>query len=76
MVMPGIIDPHVHICEPGHLACEGFASATKAAAAGGITTIVDMPLYGTRRLGVGSNMAVPGSGALQTGANVNPVQST
>lgn len=45
VVMPGIIDPHVHIYEPGHLTCEGFASVTKAAAAGGITTIVDMPLY-------------------------------
>ncbi|XP_015282294.1 PREDICTED: allantoinase, mitochondrial-like [Gekko japonicus] len=45
VVMPGIIDPHVNICEPGHLACEGFTSVTKAAAAGGITTIVDMPLY-------------------------------
>ncbi|XP_062987610.1 allantoinase, mitochondrial-like [Elgaria multicarinata webbii] len=45
MVMPGIIDPHVHICEPGHSAQEGFTSATKAAAAGGITTIVNMPLY-------------------------------
>ncbi|XP_042314441.1 allantoinase, mitochondrial-like [Sceloporus undulatus] len=43
VVMPGIIDPHVHICEPGHPSCEGFASVTKAAAAGGITTIVDMP---------------------------------
>ncbi|KAJ6669156.1 hypothetical protein lerEdw1_007965 [Lerista edwardsae] len=47
VVMPGIIDPHVHICEPGHPAGEGFTSVTKAAAAGGITTIVDMPLYGT-----------------------------
>ncbi|KAH0623903.1 hypothetical protein JD844_007097 [Phrynosoma platyrhinos] len=44
VVMPGIIDPHVHICEPGHPSCEGFASVTKAAAAGGITTIVDMPV--------------------------------
>lgn len=58
VVMPGIIDPHVHICEPGHSACEGFTSVTKAAAAGGITTIVDMPLYGTRRLGVGRNIAI------------------
>uniref|UniRef100_A0A8D2JEP0 allantoinase n=1 Tax=Varanus komodoensis TaxID=61221 RepID=A0A8D2JEP0_VARKO len=45
VVMPGIIDPHVHVCEPGHPTHEGFASATKAAAAGGITTILDMPLY-------------------------------
>uniref|UniRef100_A0A8D0KNV1 Amidohydrolase-related domain-containing protein n=1 Tax=Salvator merianae TaxID=96440 RepID=A0A8D0KNV1_SALMN len=45
VVMPGIIDPHVHICEPGHSACEGFTSVTQAAAAGGITTIADMPQY-------------------------------
>ncbi|XP_053160566.1 allantoinase, mitochondrial-like isoform X2 [Hemicordylus capensis] len=45
VVMPGIIDPHVHICEPRHPTWEGFTSVTKAAAAGGITTIVDMPLY-------------------------------
>ncbi|XP_061492497.1 allantoinase, mitochondrial-like isoform X2 [Rhineura floridana] len=45
VVMPGIIDPHVHICEPGHPAGEGFTSMTQAAAAGGITTVVDMPLY-------------------------------
>uniref|UniRef100_A0A8D0HR23 allantoinase n=1 Tax=Sphenodon punctatus TaxID=8508 RepID=A0A8D0HR23_SPHPU len=44
VVMPGLIDPHVHICEPGHAAWEGFSAATKAAAAGGVTTIVDMPL--------------------------------
>ncbi|KAM6441901.1 allantoinase, mitochondrial-like [Liasis olivaceus] len=45
VVMPGIIDPHVHICEPGCPASEGFTCVTKAAAAGGITTIVDMPLH-------------------------------
>nr|XP_033813511.1 allantoinase, mitochondrial-like isoform X2 [Geotrypetes seraphini] len=44
MVMPGIVDTHVHINEPGRTAWEGFQTATKAAAAGGITTIVDMPL--------------------------------
>ena len=42
--MPGIIDAHVHINEPGRTEWEGFDTATKAAAAGGITTIVDMPL--------------------------------
>jgi allantoinase len=42
--MPGIIDPHVHINEPGRTEWEGFETATKAAAAGGITTIIDMPL--------------------------------
>lgn len=44
IVMPGIIDPHVHINEPGRTEWEGFYSATKAALAGGITALVDMPL--------------------------------
>ncbi|XP_044526835.1 allantoinase, mitochondrial-like [Gracilinanus agilis] len=44
VVMPGIVDSHVHINEPGRTAWEGFHSATRAAAAGGITTLVDMPL--------------------------------
>ncbi len=44
VVMPGIVDTHVHVNEPGRTEWEGFATATAAAAAGGITTIVDMPL--------------------------------
>jgi allantoinase len=44
LIMPGIIDPHVHINEPGRTHWEGFDTATRAALAGGITTIVDMPL--------------------------------
>lgn len=44
IIMPGIIDPHVHINEPGRTEWEGFESATKAALAGGITTLVEMPL--------------------------------
>ncbi len=44
VVMPGLVDSHVHVNEPGRTAWEGFASATRAAAAGGITAIVDMPL--------------------------------
>jgi allantoinase len=44
VLMPGIIDPHVHINEPGRTDWEGFDTATKAAIAGGITTMVDMPL--------------------------------
>ncbi len=44
VLLPGLIDSHVHVNEPGRTAWEGFASATRAAAAGGITTIVDMPL--------------------------------
>ena len=44
VVMPGLVDTHVHVNEPGRTEWEGFATATRAAAAGGITTIVDMPL--------------------------------
>jgi allantoinase len=44
VVMPGIVDSHVHVNEPGRTDWEGFRTATAAAAAGGITTIVDMPL--------------------------------
>jgi allantoinase len=44
VLLPGLVDSHVHICEPGHADWEGFATATMAAAAGGITTLVDMPL--------------------------------
>ena len=43
-LMPGIVDSHVHVNEPGRTDWEGFYTATKAAAAGGITSIVDMPL--------------------------------
>ena len=41
---PGLVDTHVHVNEPGRTEWEGFATATRAAAAGGVTTIVDMPL--------------------------------
>lgn len=44
IIMPGVIDPHVHINEPGRTEWEGFDTATKAAAAGGITTLIEMPL--------------------------------
>ena len=44
VVMPGVIDPHVHINEPGRTEWEGFNTATKAALAGGVTMLVDMPL--------------------------------
>ena len=44
ILMPGVIDAHVHINEPGRTHWEGFETATSAAAAGGITTLVDMPL--------------------------------
>jgi allantoinase len=44
VLMPGLVDSHVHVNEPGRTEWEGFATATAAAAAGGVTTIVDMPL--------------------------------
>ncbi|MBV9314993.1 MAG: allantoinase AllB [Pseudonocardia sp.] len=44
VVLPGLVDCHVHVNEPGRTEWEGFATATAAAAAGGVTTIVDMPL--------------------------------
>jgi allantoinase len=47
VLMPGCIDAHVHVNEPGRTDWEGFETATKAAAAGGTTTIVDMPLNAT-----------------------------
>ena len=44
VVMAGLVDAHVHVNEPGRTDWEGFATATRAAAAGGVTTLVDMPL--------------------------------
>jgi allantoinase len=44
IVLPGVVDTHVHVNEPGRTEWEGFASATAAAAAGGVTTLLDMPL--------------------------------
>jgi len=44
VIMPGLVDTHVHINEPGRTEWEGFETATRSAAAGGITTLVDMPL--------------------------------
>ncbi|HEX8097706.1 MAG TPA: amidohydrolase family protein, partial [Pyrinomonadaceae bacterium] len=44
LVMPGLVDTHVHVNEPGRTEWEGFLTATRAAAAGGVTTLVEMPL--------------------------------
>jgi allantoinase len=44
VISPGVVDTHVHINEPGRTEWEGFDTATRAAAAGGVTTLVDMPL--------------------------------
>lgn len=61
VVMPGLVDSHVHVNEPGRTAWEGFATATRAAAAGGVTTLVDMPLNSipptTTRAGLAAKLA-------------------
>jgi allantoinase len=44
VIMPGLVDTHVHINEPGRTEWEGFSTATKAAPAGGVTTLIEMPL--------------------------------
>ena len=44
VLMPGLVDTHVHVNEPGRTEWEGFETATRAAAAGGVTTLLDMPL--------------------------------
>src|SRR5207302_7777429 len=44
VVLPGVVDAHVHVNEPGRTEWEGWLAATRGAAAGGVTTIADMPL--------------------------------
>src|ERR1022692_250820 len=44
VILPGLVDAHVHINEPGRTHWEGFETATRAAAAGGVTTLIEMPL--------------------------------
>lgn len=44
VLLPGLVDTHVHVNDPGRADWEGFATATRAAAAGGVTTLIDMPL--------------------------------
>ncbi|MGP4000484.1 allantoinase AllB [Streptomyces sp. 8N706] len=44
ILLPGLVDTHVHVNDPGRTEWEGFSTATRAAAAGGVTTLVDMPL--------------------------------
>jgi allantoinase len=63
VIMPGLIDVHVHLNEPGREDWEGFESGTKAAAAGGITTVIDMPLN--------SNPVTTTTSALENKANAS-----
>ncbi len=58
VIMPGLIDCHVHINEPGRTAWEGFETATKAAAAGGITTLIEMPLNASPVTTTASNFEI------------------
>jgi allantoinase len=58
VLLPGLVDTHVHVNEPGRTEWEGFATATRAAAAGGVTTIVDMPLNSLPPTTSAANLAV------------------
>ena len=74
VVPPGLVDTHVHVNEPGRTEWEGFDTATRAAAAGGITTIVDMPLNSvpattTRRGARGEARARRAAAATSTSAS-------
>jgi allantoinase len=64
VVMAGLVDAHVHVNEPGRTDWEGFRTATRAAAAGGVTTLVDMPLNSipptTTRAGFAEKLAAAG----------------
>lgn len=44
ILIPGLVDAHVHLNEPGRTEWEGFDTGTRAAASGGVTTVIDMPL--------------------------------
>lgn len=64
VVLPGLVDSHVHINEPGRTEWEGFGTATRAAAAGGVTTLVDMPLNS-----IPATTSVPGLDAKRQAAD-------
>jgi len=67
VLLPGLVDTHVHVNEPGRTDWEGFATATRAAAAGGVTTLLDMPLNSvpptTTRAALDTKRAVAGGQA-------------
>jgi allantoinase len=58
VLIPGLVDTHVHINEPGRTEWEGFDTATRAAAAGGVTTLIDMPLNSIPPTTTAANLAV------------------
>jgi dihydroorotase-like cyclic amidohydrolase len=88
VLLPGLVDTHVHVNEPGRTDWEGFATATRAAAAGGVTTILDMPLnslpptidaaaLAAKRAAAAGQIAMDvgfwgGRGARQRGGTVRP----
>ncbi|UCM91031.1 allantoinase AllB [Streptomyces marincola] len=57
-LLPGLVDTHVHVNDPGRTEWEGFATATRAAAAGGVTTLVDMPLNSVPPTTTAAHLAV------------------
>ncbi len=63
VLLPGLVDAHVHVNEPGRTEWEGFETATRAAALGGITTIVDMPLNAVPPTTTADNLAVKADAA-------------
>jgi allantoinase len=70
-LMPGLIDTHVHVNEPGRTDWEGFASATRAAAAGGVTTLVDMPLNSIPATTSVASLAAKRAAAVAAGCRVD-----
>src|SRR4051795_1711352 len=58
VIMPGVVDSHVHINEPGRTEWEGFETATRAAAAGGVTKVIDMPLNSIPPTTTGEALAI------------------
>jgi allantoinase len=64
VLLPGLVDTHVHINDPGRTEWEGFATATAAAAAGGVTTVVDMPLNSIPPTTTTDHLAVKRAAAL------------
>jgi allantoinase len=63
VLLPGLVDAHVHVNEPGRTAWEGFDTATRAAALGGVTTVVDMPLNAVPPTTTAGNLAVKADAA-------------
>jgi allantoinase len=62
-ILPGLVDTHVHLNEPGRTEWEGFRTGTRAAAAGGYTTLVDMPLNNVPATTTVANLRATDSGA-------------